>query len=48
MEVRCVDFGNESTVFVSDLRKLKDDFFALPIMVRRLLTNVVCCTVLFL
>lgn len=48
VEVRYVDFGNESTVFVSDLRKLKDEFFALPIMVRRLLTNVVCGTRLFL
>lgn len=48
MEVRYVDFGNESTVFVSDLRKLKDEFFALPIRVRRRLTNVVCGIMLFL
>lgn len=34
VEVRYVDFGNENTVSVSDLRKIKDEFFALPTMVR--------------
>nr|XP_046259663.1 RING finger protein 17 isoform X1 [Scatophagus argus] len=32
VEVRYVDFGNESIVSVSDLRKIKDEFFALPSM----------------
>lgn len=34
VEVRYVDFGNENIVSVSDLRKIKDEFFALPTMVR--------------
>lgn len=32
--VRYVDFGYEEAVLVSDLRKIKDEFFALPVMVR--------------
>ncbi|MEQ2234971.1 hypothetical protein ILYODFUR_036878, partial [Ilyodon furcidens] len=34
VEVRYVDFGNKQIVSVSDLRKIKDEFFALPAMVR--------------
>uniref|UniRef100_A0A665V3T4 Ring finger protein 17 n=1 Tax=Echeneis naucrates TaxID=173247 RepID=A0A665V3T4_ECHNA len=30
VEVRFVDFGNKKIVSVSDLRKIKDEFFALP------------------
>lgn len=37
--VRYVDFGNEKTVLVSDLRKIKNEFFALPIMVRTCWTS---------
>ncbi|KAM9850619.1 RING finger protein 17 [Aulostomus maculatus] len=32
VEVRYVDFGNTKTVSVSDLRKIKDEFFSLPAM----------------
>ena len=34
VEVRYVDFGNKKILSVSDLRKIKDEFFALPSMVR--------------
>lgn len=34
VEVRYVDFGNKQVLSVSDLRKIKDEFFALPAMVR--------------
>ena len=34
VEVRFVDFGNIQILSVSDLRKMKDEFFALPSMVR--------------
>uniref|UniRef100_A0A3Q2Z490 Tudor domain-containing protein n=1 Tax=Hippocampus comes TaxID=109280 RepID=A0A3Q2Z490_HIPCM len=30
VEVRCIDFGFKTTVLVSDLRKIKDEFFSLP------------------
>ncbi|XP_061749993.1 RING finger protein 17 isoform X2 [Nerophis ophidion] len=30
VEVRYTDFGNQATVLVSDLRKIKDEFFSLP------------------
>uniref|UniRef100_A0A3B3Z2J9 Tudor domain-containing protein n=1 Tax=Poecilia mexicana TaxID=48701 RepID=A0A3B3Z2J9_9TELE len=32
VEVRYVDFGNKQVLSVSDLRKIKDEFFALPAM----------------
>uniref|UniRef100_A0A3Q3FIY2 Ring finger protein 17 n=1 Tax=Labrus bergylta TaxID=56723 RepID=A0A3Q3FIY2_9LABR len=32
VEVRYVDFGNKTILSVSDLRKIKDEFFALPSM----------------
>ncbi|XP_040913538.1 RING finger protein 17 [Toxotes jaculatrix] len=32
VEVRYVDFGNKKILSVSDLRKIKDEFFALPTM----------------
>ncbi|XP_021162995.2 RING finger protein 17 [Fundulus heteroclitus] len=32
VEVQCVDFGNKQILSVSDLRKIKDDFFTLPAM----------------
>ncbi|XP_069569519.1 RING finger protein 17 [Brachyistius frenatus] len=32
VEVQYVDFGNQKIVSVSDLRKIKDEFFALPAM----------------
>ncbi|XP_070694705.1 RING finger protein 17 [Pempheris klunzingeri] len=32
VEVRYVDFGNKKILSVSDLRKIKDEFFALPCM----------------
>lgn len=34
VEVQYVDFGNKNILPVSDLRKIKDEFFALPSMVR--------------
>ncbi|KAG9330401.1 hypothetical protein JZ751_025522 [Albula glossodonta] len=34
VEVRYVDFGNKMTIPMSDIRKLKDEFFTLPAMVR--------------
>lgn len=34
VEVHYVDFGNKKTLPVSDLRKIKDEFFALPSTVR--------------
>lgn len=34
VEVRYVDFGNNKILSVSDLRKIKNEFFALPSMVR--------------
>lgn len=34
MEVQFVDFGIRKIVSVSDLRKIKDEFFALPARVR--------------
>ena len=34
VEVRYVDFGNKDILSVSSLRKIKDEFFALPSMVR--------------
>lgn len=34
MEVQFVDFGNRKILSVSDLRKLKNEFFALPARVR--------------
>ncbi|XP_044072779.1 RING finger protein 17 isoform X2 [Siniperca chuatsi] len=37
VEVRYVDFGNKNILSVSDLRKIKDEFFALPSMAIR------CC-----
>ncbi|XP_034549440.1 RING finger protein 17 isoform X2 [Notolabrus celidotus] len=37
VEVRYVDFGNKKVLTVSDLRKIKDEFFALPSMAIR------CC-----
>ena len=33
VEVQYVDIGNEGVVSVSDLRKIKDEFFSLPAMV---------------
>ncbi|XP_061648173.1 RING finger protein 17 isoform X1 [Phyllopteryx taeniolatus] len=30
VEVRCIDYGHKTMVFVSDLRKMKDEFFSLP------------------
>lgn len=33
VEVRCIDFGFKTTVLVSDLRKIKDEFFSLPALV---------------
>ncbi|KAM3608198.1 uncharacterized protein V6R79_020824 [Siganus canaliculatus] len=42
VRVRYIDFGNESTLSVSDLRKIKDEFFALPSMaIHCCLANVV-------
>lgn len=34
MEVQFVDLGNRKILSVSDLRKIKDEFFALPARVR--------------
>lgn len=34
VEVRYVDFGYRKTISVNDLRQIKDEFFALPEMVR--------------
>lgn len=34
VEVRYVDFGYRNTLSVKDLRQIKDEFFALPEMVR--------------
>lgn len=34
VEVQFVDFGNRKILSVSDLRKIKDEFFALPVRVR--------------
>lgn len=34
VEVRYVDFGYRKTLSVKDLRQIKDEFFALPEMVR--------------
>lgn len=36
VEVQYVDFGNRDTLNVKDLRQIKDEFFALPAMVRTL------------
>lgn len=33
--MRYVDFGNKISVPVADLRRIKEEFFALPILVRR-------------
>ncbi|XP_037542654.1 RING finger protein 17 [Nematolebias whitei] len=42
VEVRYVDFGNKAVLSVSDLRKIKDEFFALPAMaIHCCLTDVV-------
>ncbi|XP_071337551.1 RING finger protein 17 [Trachinotus anak] len=42
VEVRFVDFGNKKILSVSDLRKIKDEFFALPSMaVHCCLSNVI-------
>ena len=34
MEVCYVDFGNKGVLSVADLRKIKDEFFAIPSKVR--------------
>lgn len=34
VDVRYVDFGYKNTISVKDLRQIKDEFFALPEMVR--------------
>lgn len=34
VEVQYVDFGNIKTLSVNDIRQIKDEFFALPAMVR--------------
>nr|XP_057938997.1 RING finger protein 17 isoform X3 [Doryrhamphus excisus] len=33
VDVHYIDFGNRATVSVSDLRKIKDEFFSLPVLV---------------
>lgn len=40
VEVQFVDFGNNKILSVNDLRKIKDEFFALPAMVRSHYTRV--------
>ncbi|XP_054643204.1 RING finger protein 17 [Dunckerocampus dactyliophorus] len=37
VEVHYIDFGKKATVLVSDLRKIKDEFFSLPVLAIR------CC-----
>lgn len=35
MDVHYVDFGNESSVPIVDLRRMKEEFFTFPVLVRR-------------
>lgn len=39
MEILYVDLGNKKVVPVRDLRRIKDEFFALPIMVSGSIDN---------
>lgn len=39
MEILYVDLGNKKVVPVKDLRRIKDEFFALPIMVSGSVNN---------
>lgn len=39
MEILYVDLGNKKVLPVKDLRRIKDDFFALPIMVSGSVNN---------